>query len=147
MRTTIPVPECRQCSRSVAENLHVLQSLWCNGCNCPCPLAWPESPRWENHPPPGQRRNDCSWHDRRSHTRGPVVHFVTMGTKSSTADLSIESIHGINGILSVSEMHKGVVSDLLHSLHCTYNTQLFFTPELWADSPPECEKTGNIFLQ
>lgn len=39
-----------------------------------------------------------------------------------TADLSIERVHGVDGVFSLSEMHEGVVSDLLHSLYRTCNT-------------------------
>lgn len=51
----IPVLLSRWRSRS-AKILPVLRFLWCNAHNCPCPPAWPESPQWGNHPPPGWRR-------------------------------------------------------------------------------------------
>lgn len=38
------------------------------------------------------------------------------------ADLSVERFHGVDGVLSLSEMDEGVVSDLLHSLHCACST-------------------------
>lgn len=38
------------------------------------------------------------------------------------ADLPVERFHGVDGVLSLSEMDKGVVSDLLHSLHCACST-------------------------
>lgn len=41
--------------------------------------------------------------------------------RTLSADLSIQRVHGIDGVFSLSEMHKGVVSDLLHSLHCACN--------------------------
>lgn len=52
-----------------------------------------------------------------------------------TADLSVERVHGVDGVFSLSEMHKGVVSDLLHSLHRTCNTMnalVKSTLDLWS---------------
>ena len=43
-----------------------------------------------------------------------------------TADLPVESVHGIDGVFSLSEMDKGVVSDLLHPLHSACNTNICF---------------------
>lgn len=41
------------------------------------------------------------------------------------ADLSIELLHCVDGIFSLGEVHKGVISDLLHSLHCACSQVLF----------------------
>lgn len=54
-------------------------------------------------------------------TKGKVtILFATMpGHRygDREADLSIELLHGVDGVFSLGEVHKGVISDLLHSLH------------------------------
>lgn len=47
--------------------------------------------------------------------------------KLRSSYLPVESVHGVDGVVSMSKVDKGVVSDLLHSLYCTCTDTMILT--------------------
>ena len=90
-----------------------------------------------------------------SHLDGGTIHHLDEGDSEDfvammpghryddrEADLSVELLHGVDGIFSLGEVHKGVISDLLHSLHCACTQVLFLHYLLWWNNT--VKKTDHI---
>ncbi len=103
-----------QCKHSLlgTESHHDPLCLGCAEHNCPYPQAWLVLPQWENHQWPGGKSeffNKALLHNYSSEFQLGCV----------LPHLSIQCIHGIDGILSLREMNKSVISDLLHPFNST----------------------------
>lgn len=57
--------------------------------------------------------------------------FIQSGGGLRT-DLPVQSVPGVNGVFSLTEMDEGVISDLLHSLHCSCVTKKVIFPSCFS---------------